>query len=138
MGFSAGISVRRLTSRPEPRSVTVAGGTSLCPAGPGLAAVLGPDAGVAVAGAVVVGAAAWVVPVVAVRGGIAAPDLVGVGLREVVVAGRVAVVIDASSVVVVDEPVGAGLAVEDVVESAPGGAAARSSRPPPPLHADAA
>ena len=127
--------MRRLTSWPESRSVTVASGTSLRPAGRGLAAVVGPEGDVAVA--VVVGAVACVVAEVAFRGGNVAADLVVAGVRGAGAAGRAAVVVDPSSVVAVGELVGAGIAVEEVVESARTRAVG-SSRPPPPLQAEAA
>jgi hypothetical protein len=97
--------------------------------------VVGPEGDVAVA--VVVGAAACVVVEVAFRGGNEAADLAVAGVRGVGAAARVAVVVDASSVVAVDVLMGAGPAVEDVVESARM-MAAGSARPPPPLHAEAA
>ena len=97
--------------------------------------MVGPEEVVAVA--VVVGAVACVVAEVAFRGGNEAADLVVVGVRGAGAAGRVAVVVDASSVVAVDALVGAGPAVEDVVESART-MAAGSSLPPPPLQAEAA
>ena len=127
--------MRRLTSWPEPRSVTIALGTSLPPAGRGLEAVVGPEADVAVA--VVVGAAGRVVAEVAVRAGKDAADRVGAGVRGAGAAGRAAVVVDAFSVVEVDGLVGAGAAVDDVVESVRT-MAVGSSRPPPPLQAEPA
>ncbi|HKY75228.1 MAG TPA: hypothetical protein VJS45_03745 [Acidimicrobiia bacterium] len=96
--------------------------------------MVGPEADVAVA--VVVGEGACVVADVAVRAGNDAALLV-VGVRGAGAAGRAAVVVDASSVVAVDELVGTAPAVEDVDESART-MAAGSSRPPPPLQADAA
>jgi hypothetical protein len=74
---------------------------------------------------------------VAFRGGNDAADLVVAGVLGAGAAGRVAVVVDASRVVAVDAVVGAGIAVDDVVESART-MAAGSSRPPPPLQAEAA
>lgn len=105
------------------------------PAGRGLEAVVGPEADVAVA--VVVGAAACVVAEVAVRAGSDAADLVGAGVRGAGAVGRAAVVVDAFSVVAVEGLVGAGAAVDDVVESVRT-MAAGSSRPPPPLQAEPA
>ena len=110
-------------------------GTSFRPADRGLEAAVGPDADVAVA--VVVGAAACVVAEVAVRAGDDAADLVVAGVRGVGAAGGAAVVVDASSVVAVDELVGRAPAVEDVAESART-IAAGSSRLPAPLQAEAA
>jgi hypothetical protein len=97
--------------------------------------VAGPEADVAVA--VVVGAGAPVVADVAVRAGNDAADLFVVGVRDAGTAGRVVVVVDASSVVVVDELVRVALAVEDVVESART-MAVGSPGPPPPRQAEAA
>ena len=96
--------------------------------------MVGPEADVAVA--VVVGAAGCVVADAAGRAGNAAALFV-VGVRGTGAAGRAAVVVDASSVVAVDELVEEAPAVEDVVESART-MAAGSSRPPPPLQAEAA
>lgn len=127
--------MRRLTSWPESRSVTIALGTSLRPAGRGLAAVVGPEGDVAVA--VVVGAVGCVVAEVAFRGGNDAGDLVVAGVRGAGAAARVEVVVDASSVVTVDVTVGTAPAVEDVAESART-LAAGSSRTPPPLQAEPA
>lgn len=104
------------------------------PGGRGLAAVAGPEA--AVAGAVVVGAAACVVAEVAVRTGRDAADLVVAGVGAGAAGRAAAVVVDASSVVV-DALVGTGPVVEDVVASART-MAAGSSRPPPSLQAEAA
>jgi hypothetical protein len=94
--------------------------------------VVGPESDVAVG--VVVGAAAGVVAVVAVRAG---ADFVEAGVRVTGAAGRGAVVVDVSRVVAVDGLVGAGPAVDDVVESART-MAAGSSRLPPALQAEAA
>lgn len=103
------------------------------PAGRGLAAVAGPEVDVAVA--VVVGAVARVVAEVAVCAGDDAAGFFVAGVRGAGAAGRAAVVVDASSVVAVDGLVGAGAAVEDVVESARTRAVG-SSRPPLPLQAE--
>ena len=125
--------MRRLTSWPDLRSVTVALGTSLRPAARALVAV-GPEADVAVA--VVVGAAARVVADVAVRG-VAAADLVGAGVRGAGAAGLAAMVVvvdDVSSCAAVDGLVGTAPAVADVVESAR--AVVALSPLPPPLQAE--
>jgi hypothetical protein len=131
MGFSAGISLRRLTSSPEAMSVTHASGTSLPPAGRVLVAVVGPDADVEVAA--VVGVVARVVAEVAVRAGDGAADLVVGGLAGACsagAAGRAALlaVVNLSRVAAVEEVEGAGPAVEDVV--GPAGAMAAGSAVP--------
>lgn len=105
------------------------------PVGRGLAAVVGPEADVAVA--VVVGAVAAVVAEVAVRGGNDAGEFFVAGVRGAGAAGRNAVVVVASNVAAVDGLVEAGPAVEDVVDSARTRADG-SSRPPPPLQAEPA
>jgi hypothetical protein len=128
--------VRRLTSAPVLRSVTTALGTSLRPAGRALVAVVGPEADVV--GADAARAVAWVVAEVAVRFCDDAADLDVAEVLGCGAAGRAAVVVvAASTVVAVDELVGSGLAVEDVVESART-MAAGASLPPPPLQAEAA
>ena len=99
--------MRRLTPRPEDRSVTTTSGTSLRLAGRAVVVVVGPESDVVVAGA-----GAGVVTGVALRGDTA--DLeVGDPARACAAGAPVVAVVDVSSVVAVDGLEGAGSVVGD-------------------------